>query len=107
MSEIKSVIESLKSLDEIERPDMDNHGAPINCNSVFPYLSPEDQTRVNEVIEILQDYVRTPNNEPNKRAITQLNKNGFDAALHGDQYDAYKLAGEVLTENWKIDISDD
>jgi hypothetical protein len=44
--------------------------------------------------------------EPNKRGITAIRKNGFDASLNESQYESDRLVGYVGNGNFRVDISD-
>ena len=95
----------LVRIDMIPRPCGDNEGDPINGDSVYPWLSHEDQTIVDRAFELLHAYTRI-GGEPNKRSITYLHKRGYGAALNPHQYDPCRLVGYVSTENWVISLSD-
>ncbi|MFQ2209858.1 hypothetical protein [Aeromonas caviae] len=103
---IDDVRQALKEVEGIERPDADNEGDPLNSPSVYNYLSDENQEKVDRAEEVLKDYVRNPAGEPNNRAITELNKNGFTAHFNQDQYDPYRYVGSVSIGDWEIDVSD-
>jgi hypothetical protein len=103
---IDDVRRVLKEVEGIERPDADNEGDPLNSPSVYNYLPSKDQEKVDRAEEVLRDYVRDPAGEPNRRAITQLNKNGFHAHFNRDQYDPYRNVGSVGVGEWEIDVSD-
>ena len=103
---IDDVRQALKEVEDIECPDADNEGEPLNSPSVYNYLSPEDQEKVDQAVEVVGDYVRNPAGEPNKRSITTLNKNGFSAHFNRDQYDPYRYVGSVTVGEWEIDVSD-
>lgn len=103
---INDVIASLDKIRVIQRPDFDNDGDPINSPSVYRYLSREDQEKVDNAERITMDYVRTSGGEPNKRAITLLNKKGFSTYFNRDQYDRYRYVGTVQVGDWVLDISD-
>ena len=103
---IKNVRQALDDIKDIERPDGDNEGYSINSPAVYNYLSFDDQEKVDKVVEIISDYVRQSDGQPNNRAITELKKNGFQAYLNQDQYDPYRYVGIVRMDEWDIDISD-
>lgn len=104
---IHDVIGALAPLEKIERPDADNEGCAINSNSVYPYLSSEEQKLVDNAEKVLDEYTRK-HGTPNKRSITELKKHGFDADLYEDQYDPDRLVGMVKLEDsdWSLNISD-
>jgi len=96
-------------LKDIERPDGDNEGDPINSPNVYNYLSPEDQELVDNAEKILYAYVRKSGNsgdEPNKRAITELEKRDYPTSLNIDQYDQTRLVGQIEVGDWSLDLSD-
>lgn len=103
---IQDVRQALKAVEDVERPDADNEGDPLNSPSVYDYLSAEDKEKVNHAVEIVSSYVRNPAGEPNNRSITTLNKNGFRANFNQDQYDPYRYVGSVTAGDWDIDVSD-
>lgn len=103
---IKDVRHALKDVENIERPDTDNEGDPLNSPSVRNYLSDEDQNKVDHAVRICKEYVRNPAGEPNNRSLTTLNKNGFSARFNQDQYDPYRYVGRVSVGEWDIDVSD-
>ncbi|RZG16102.1 hypothetical protein EXT47_08470 [Pseudoalteromonas sp. CO342X] len=103
---IDDVRQALKEVEDIERPDADNEGDPLNSPSVYDYLSPENQEKVDHAVEVVCDYVRNSAGEPNKRSITTLNNNGFSAHFNQDQYDPYRYVGSVTVGEWEIDVSD-
>mgnify|MGYP000134319671 CR=1 FL=1 len=105
----KDVVTALEALRNIERPEGDNEGDPINSPSVYPSLSPQDQAKVDHAEEVAKEYVRKPGDEgdePNKRSLTELDKAGLPAYIGPDQYDPYRLVGDVQVGDWKLDLSD-
>lgn len=103
---IEDVRHALKDVENIERPDTDNEGDPLNSPSVYNCLSNEDQNKVDHAVEVLNGYVRNSAGEPNNRSLTTLNKNGFPAHFNQDQYDPYRYVGRVSVGEWNIDVSD-
>lgn len=106
---INNVIEALKLLENIPMPEGDHEGEPINSPHVLALLSPDNQTKVINAGECLTTYTRKAGDlgeEPNKRALTELNKHGYPASLNTSQYDAYRLVGDVTVGELTIDISD-
>jgi hypothetical protein len=103
---IKDVRQASEAIENIKRPDADNEGDPLNSPLVYDYLSPEEQEKVDRVVEVLIGYVRDPAGEPNKRSITTLNQNGFRASFNQDQYDPDRYVGSVSIGDWDIDVSD-
>lgn len=103
---IEEVRQALKDVENIERPDADNEGYPLNSPSVYDYLSDEDQNKVDHAVEVLSEYVRNSAGEPNNKSLTTLNKNGFPAQFNQDQYDPYRYVGRVSVGEWDIDVSD-
>lgn len=105
----KEVVAALEALRDIERPQGDNEGDSINSSSVYPYLSPEDQAKVDHAEQVTKEYVRKlgdEGDEPNKRSLTELKKAGIHAYLGPDQYDPYRLVGDVKVGDWDLNISD-
>lgn len=105
----KEVVAALEALRDIERPEGDNEGDPINSSSVYPFLSPQDQAKVDHAEQVANEYMRRPGDEgdePNKRALTELSKAGFPAYLGPDQYDPYRLVGVVKVGDWELNVSD-
>ncbi|QPL30868.1 hypothetical protein [Pseudomonas fragi] len=96
----------LTSLDSIPRPYGDNEGDPINSDSVYYSLSAAHQAMVDHAEGVLKIYTRTPDQQPNNRAIHHLQNRGFKAYLGQDQYDPYRLVGVVETQEWTLVISD-
>ncbi|HRJ94990.1 hypothetical protein [uncultured Thiothrix sp.] len=103
---IEDVRQALNAIENIERPDGDNEGDPINSPSIYNHLSLENQKKVDNAFGVVSDYVRQPDGQPNNRSLTTLIKNGFHANLNQDQDDPYRYVGRVRTDNWDIDISD-
>jgi len=106
---ITDVLAALEPLREIKRPEGDNEGEAINSPEVYNSLSSKDRANVDHAEEVVREYVRKPGNdgdEPNKRAITELNKKGIPATLNADQYDPYKLVGRVDIGEWHLELSD-
>ncbi|MDQ0706987.1 hypothetical protein QF043_005779 [Pseudomonas sp. W3I7] len=96
----------LTALDTIPRPYGDNEGDPINSDSIYYSLSAEHQAMVDHAEGVVKIYTRTPDQQPNKRAIGHLLNRGFKAFLNQDQYDPYRLVGAVETQGWTLMISD-
>jgi hypothetical protein len=97
---------ALKPLEHIPRPESDNEGDTINADTVFPYLSPFHQEQVRHAEEILYDYTRTSDGQPNRRALNTLTRNGYPASLDPSQDNYELLRGRVKVGEWEIDISD-
>ena len=106
----KDVIAALQALENIERPDGDNEGDAINSDTVYPYLSPQQQELVDHAEAVTKEYVRKQGDEgdePNNRSLTELSKAGYPANLNTDQDDPYRLVGSVtVSDEWKLDVSD-
>ena len=51
----KDVVTALEALRNIERPEGDNEGDPINSPSVYPSLSPQDQAKVDHAEEVAKE----------------------------------------------------
>lgn len=105
----KDVVVALQALQDIERPEGDNEGDPINSSTVYPYLSRQDQALVDRAEQITNEYVRKQGDEgeeANKRSLTELKKVGFSADLGPDQYDTYRLVGGVEVGGWTLNLSD-
>lgn len=103
---IEEVRQVFAEVEDIERPDADNEGEPLNSPSVYNYLSEGDKEKVDRAFEAAYEYVRDSAGEPNNRAITQLNKNNFEAHFNKSQYDEYRHVGTIKIGDWKLDISD-
>lgn len=104
IDDVRQVFEEVKG---IKRPDADNEGDPLNSPSVYNYLSEKDQEKVDRAVEVASDYVRNSAGEPNKRAITQLNKNGYEAYVEQSQYDHDRYVGRISgIGEWTLDVSD-
>ena len=106
----KDVIAALQAIESIERPDGDNEGDAINSDTVYPYLSPQQQELVDHAETVTKEYVRKPGDdgdEPNRRSLTELSKAGYPASLNTDQYDPYRLVGNIaVSDEWRLDVSD-
>lgn len=105
----KDVVTALEALRNIERPEGDNDGDPINSSSVYPYLSAPDQAKVDHAEQVTKEYVRKlgdEGDEPNRRSLTELRKVGLPACLGPDQYDPYRLVGNVQVGEWTLNLSD-
>lgn len=103
---LADVLATLTPLAQIRRPPADNEGDPINGDSVFPFLTPQEKQQVNTAEEALREYTRTPEGGANRRAIHSLTSKGHLATLNDDQYDRTRLVGRVSVGPWEIDISD-
>lgn len=110
---IQSVRKALEAVRDIECPDGDNEGEPLNARDVYDYLSKTDQEKVTRAHEACFNYTRHSSGEPNVRAINTLEKNGFPTRLDEHQYDNDRLVGSVklgtdsmFSMVWEIDISD-
>lgn len=117
----KDVIKALEALRKIkiQKILLNNEDCVINSPKVYQTLSPEDQERVDCAEVITKAYVRKSlpdgeGDEPNRRAINELNNAGFIVQLGEDpniQYDPdhpnpYRLVGFVEVDGKKLDISD-
>ena len=105
----KDAIAALKTIENIQRPEGDNEGEAINSESIYNQLSPEEQDAVDKAVTTLKEYVRKPGDEgdePNRRAITELNKEGFYTTLGQHQEDPYLLDGHIKGKEWIVDIGD-
>jgi hypothetical protein len=69
---IQAICSALKPIERIPRPEGDNDGDPINSDTVYPYLSIAHQQQVRYAEELLYDYTRTSDGQPNRRAINTL-----------------------------------
>jgi hypothetical protein len=96
----------LTALDTIPRPYGDNEGDAINSESVYYSLSAEHRAMVDHAEDVVKIYTRTPDQQPNNRAIRHLLNRGFKVYLGQDQYDPYRLVGAVETQEWALVISD-
>ncbi|MFS8975026.1 hypothetical protein PO002_11040 [Cupriavidus necator] len=106
---VKDAIAVLEPLRNITLPDGDNAGEPLNSPSVYDGLSREDQEKVDDAEEVVSTYLRQAGDrgdEPNKRAITQLKKKGYETFLQVDQYDPDRLVGRVSIGDNALDVSD-
>jgi len=103
---IQDVVNALEPLDRIPHPEGDNEGDPLNGDTVYPHLSPKHQDQVDHAVETVTDYIRFNRDEPNNRAITEMNKKGFRTNLDPSQYTPYAFQGEVVGKSWSLDLSD-
>jgi hypothetical protein len=97
---------ALEALADIDRPDGDNEGDPINADNVLYALSPTDREHVLETERIAHELTRAIGGDPNRRILTDLRKRGFPATLEPDQYDPERLRGTIRTPRWDLNISD-
>lgn len=106
------VIEALEALVDIKRPYGENEGGAINSDTIFPYLSEEEQNLVEAAEELAITYTRRPVDRPDcdadvdRGAINELRRAGFDTHLNASQEDPYRLVGYIQVADWKLDISD-
>lgn len=106
---IHDVSQALEPLKSIPRPPGNNEGDPIDSPGVFKKLAPDHQELVNHAKIVTAEYVRKPGDmgsEPNRRAITELNKKGYSASLDQEQYDPMRLVGSVEVGDWTLTLSD-
>jgi len=119
---LQEVLEALDALKEIQRPEGDNEGAPINSPEVYDYLSSEDQSLVDEAEKLASSFTRAFNKYDEEVAsntnLGRLKRAGYDANLGPDQYEPMNLAGRVIIppkldeegnetgEEWELNISD-
>ena len=101
----KTVKAALEAIESIERPEGDNEGDPINSDTVYPLLQPKDQRKV-DAANIVHEYIRNDDGEPNRRAINTLIRNGFHASFNESQEDPLRNVGRVESGDWVIDVSD-
>tara|TARA_R110001583_G_scaffold42556_16_gene135431 strand:- start:786 stop:1130 length:345 start_codon:yes stop_codon:yes gene_type:complete len=102
---IDDVIEALESLKEIRRPDGDNEGDPINSTPVYGRLSSKQQERVNEVEQLVSEYL-LPEGTPQAKALAELNARGYEADLGPDQYEPDLTVGGVKVGDWTLDLGE-
>lgn len=102
----REVVAAIKSLEDIVIPEGDHEGEPLNSPSVYNLLTRDVQCRVDQVLHEVSTYVRVSHEEPNRRSLTELRKEGIQAQLHQSQYDANRLVGYVRFGNVELDISD-
>ncbi len=108
---VREVLSALKALKDIPRPCGDNDGDPINGDTVFPYLTPEEQEKVRNAEDIAYSYVRTVDGLIDRRAMNTLIRNGVTASLGVAQYREDwdpddRLVGNIICGEWPLDISD-
>lgn len=104
---IKNVREAVQDLENIERPDADNEGDMINAPDVYNHLSEDEQKQVDHAHAILSAYVRDAGDEPNRRAISTLNKNGYATSFDSHPDEPYLNVGKVRIGAWEVDVSDE
>ncbi len=97
---IHDVVEALEPLANIERPDGDNEGDPINETSVYRSLSSPDKTKVDRAEEVVVGYLR----QCGRRGVTEMNKRGYHASFDQDINDDTSLVGNVKAGEWKLVI---
>lgn len=103
---IKDVLRALKPLARIPRPEGDNEGDAINSESVMRDLTPTQREIVIFAEEILQEYTRYSDGQPNRRSTNTLTKNGFPTSLNDDQFDPSRVVGRITVGEWDVDLSD-
>ncbi|MRX07019.1 hypothetical protein GJ697_04130 [Pseudoduganella sp. FT25W] len=103
---IKDVVRAIKPLARIPRPDGDNEGDCINSDSIMRALSQKHREQVIRAEEVLHEYTRQLDGQPNRRAVNTLTRNGFSSFLNEDQYEPDRIVGRTTVEDWEIDISD-
>ncbi len=93
---IKDVDKAIDELKKVKRPDMDNEGDSANDPDFYNYLSNDDKKIVNNATDTINNYTRDSNGNPNKRAITQMNKRGYSTSLNiGQNSENEELVGSV------------
>ena len=97
---IHDVVEALEPLANIERPDGDNEGDPINGTSVYRSLSSSDKAKVDHAEEVVVAYSR----QCGRRGVTEMNKRGYHASFDQDVNDETSLVGYVKVGEWKLVI---
>lgn len=93
---IQDVDDALSELKKVKRPYGDNEGDSANSPGFYNNLSDEDKKIVDNAEEIVSEYVRDSNGNPNNRAIGLMNKRGYSTSLHVGQYsENEELVGSV------------
>ena len=104
---IKDVDTVMNKLKTIKRPDADNERDSANAPDFYNYLSEDDKNIVDNALNIVYNYVRNSDGNPNKRAITQMNKRGYSTSLHEGQYSENgELVGQVTIKTNNEDDSE-
>ncbi|WP_353180920.1 hypothetical protein [Salinisphaera sp. T5B8] len=104
---IGDVRKAAQEIENIERPDADNEGDAINAPDVYNHLSEDDQRKVDHAHAIFSAYVRDEGDEPNRRAISTLNKNGYGTSFDPHPEEPYLNVGKVRVGEWEVDVSDE
>ena len=103
---IKDVLRVIKPLAKIPRPEGDNAGDAINSESIMRDLTPMQREAVIFAEEILHEYTRHSDGQPNRKSTNTLTRNGFPTSLNDDQYDPYRIVGRTTAGEWDVDLSD-
>lgn len=101
---LRDVIASLKRLSDVKIPEGDNDGDSFNA--VAHTLSNSDYEAYSAALDMAYAYTRNVCDEPDRRSITALNRNGIPTSLNTDQYDPMRLAGHILVNDRCLDIGD-
>lgn len=102
----RAVVDAIKRLEQIV-PPAEHCDAPLNSPEVYDRLSSSDRALVDEAFALAHPYVRTSHDEPNRRALTELKKEGIQADLGASQYDPCKLDGVLRLGDISLDIGDE
>lgn len=105
---LKQARDAAQRLSSKELPYGDNDHLPLNHPDVLAQMPGDAAKEVCEDSDLIKRYTRSPAGEPDKKAINNLRKAGFDTDLGPDQFNPDMLAGELrLTNDQKIWIGDD
>jgi hypothetical protein len=103
---IQDVVRAIKPLADIPRPPGDNEGDYLNSDNIMRALSHKHRDQAIHAIQVLYDYTRESDGQPNRRSINTLTRHGFNASLNEAQEDTMRLVGRVTVGEWDVDISD-
>jgi hypothetical protein len=103
---INDVVPVIEPLASIPRPAGDNEGDCINSDSIMRLLSEKQRDQVDRAVQVLYEYTRHSDGQPNRKAVNTLTRHGFPTFLNEDQYDPDRIVGRTTVGDWDIDISD-
>jgi hypothetical protein len=103
---IRDVIQAIKPLAKIPRPDGDSDGDCLNSPTIIRALSQEHRAQVEHAVDVLHEYTRETDGQSKRKSVNTLTRNGFPASLHEAQGDPMRNVGRVQIGEWEVDISD-
>jgi hypothetical protein len=103
---IRDVMQVIKPLEKIPRPDGDNDGDCLNSSTIINALSQEHRAQVEHAVEVLHEYTRETDGQSKRKSVNTLTRNGFPTSLHEAQGDPMRNVGRVQIGEWEVDISD-